>query len=153
MDAVAEFLRRIPAEIARAGGSVPWRAAVLVIALLANIGFYLPLDPDGTAPPGLDKAVHLVLFAATVFAAGRVLAPRRRFPIGWVAVVALLHAVVIELVQHLAIPGRAGDPVDVLFDVVGIALGLGLWAGERVLRRAAAEHEVEPGPVPEAHRR
>jgi VanZ family protein len=83
-----------------------------------------------------------------VFAVGRFLAPHQRFPIGWVVLVALVHAVVIELVQHLAIPGRAGDPVDVLFDVVGIALGLALWAGERVLRRAAALREADPAAPP-----
>lgn len=148
MDAVAEFFRRIPVEIVRVGGSVPWRTGLLGLALVLNIGFFLPLSPGGIGLPGLDKAVHLLLFAATVFTAGRVLAPARRFPIGWVVVAALVHALVVELVQHAAIPGRSGDPLDVLFDVVGIALGLGLWAGERMLRRAAAEREVEPSAPP-----
>jgi VanZ family protein len=152
MDAVAEFLRRIPAEIDRAGGSLPWRAGLLGLALLVNIGFYLPSLPEGTpgaGTPGLDKAVHLLVFALTVFAAGRLLAPRRRFPIGWVALVALVHAVVIELVQLVAMPDRSADVADVLFDAVGIALGLALWAGERVLRRAAAEREVVNSALPE----
>ena len=154
MDAVAEYLRRVPAEITRAGGSLPWRAGLLGLALLVNIGFYLPLSPGGLALPGLDKAVHLLVFALTVFAAGRLLAPRRRFPIGWIVLVALVHAVMIELVQLLAIPGRSGDALDVLFDVVGIALGLVAWAGERVLRRAATEREVEPAapPLEQTHR-
>lgn len=74
------------------------------------------------------------LFAATV-AHRRQPAPARRFPIGWVVVAAPVHALVVELVQHAAIPGRSGDPLDVLFDVVGIALGP-LWAGERMLAAA-----------------
>jgi VanZ family protein len=152
MDAVAEFLRRIPAEIDRAGGSLPWRAGLLGLALLVNIGFYLPSLPEGTpgaGTPGLDKAVHLLVFALTVFAAGRLLAPRRRFPIGWVALVALVHAVVIELVQLVAMPDRSADVADVLFDAVGIALGLARGAGERGRRRAAAEREVVNSALPE----
>lgn len=154
MDAVAEFFRRVPLEIERAGGTLSWRAGLLGLALLFNIGFYVPLGSVGAGVPGLDKAVHLLVFALTVFAAGRVLAPRRRFPMGWVVVVALVHAVVIEVIQHVALPGRMGDPVDVLFDAVGIALGVALWVAERQLRRTAAVHEVEPeAPPVEAHSR
>lgn len=140
MDAAVEFFRRLPSEIDRAGGALAWRAGLLALAVLLNIGFYLPSLPagiPGAGPPGLDKAVHLLLFAFTVFAAARLLAPRRRFPIGWVVIVAVAHAVLIELVQ-LAMPGRSGDGADILFDLVGIALGVAIWAGERVLRSAAA---------------
>ena len=141
MDAVVEFLRRLPSEIRRVGGSVPWRLALLALTLAANIGFYLPSLPEGTpglGVPGLDKAVHLLVFAATVFAAGRVLAPRKRFPIGWVVIAALVHALLIELIQLVALAERSGDLLDLLFDVVGIALGVAAWAGERMLRRDSA---------------
>lgn len=136
MDAVVAHLRRLPDEIALAGGSLPWRAGLLLLALAANIGFYLPSLPSGTpgtALPGVDKAVHLLVFALTVFAAGRLLAPRRRFPIGWVALVALAHALLIELVQLLVLPQRSGDAADLLFGVLGIALGVAAWAGERLV--------------------
>ena len=33
MDGVAEFFRRIPVEIVRVGGSVPWRTGLLGLAL------------------------------------------------------------------------------------------------------------------------
>ncbi|HJG90853.1 MAG TPA: VanZ family protein [Brachybacterium massiliense] len=141
MDAVVEFLHRLPSEIRRVGGSVPWRLALLALTLAANIGFYLPSLPEGTpglGVPGLDKAVHLLVFAATVFAAGRVLAPRKRFPIGWVVIAALVHALLIELIQLVALAERSGDLLDLLFDVVGIALGVTAWAGERMLRRDSA---------------
>ena len=156
MDAVVEFTRRLPSQIREAGGSLPARLGVLALALLLNIGFYLPSLPSstpGAGIPGIDKAVHLLVFALTVFALGRVLAPRGRFPIGWVVIAALVHAVLIELVQLVALPQRSGDVLDLLFDVVGIGLGLALWSGERMLRRAAAVHEAvpeePPQPVPE----
>ena len=159
MDAAVDFFRRLPSEIDRAGGALAWRAGLLALAVLLNIGFYLPSLPagiPGAGTPGVDKAVHLLVFALTVFAAARLLAPRRRFPIGWVVVVALGHAVLIELVQ-LVMPGRSGDGADVLFDLVGIALGVAIWAGERVLRSAAAHRatalphdELETDQAPEA---
>lgn len=133
MDAAVVFLRRLPDEIGRVGGSLPLRAGLLALALLANIGFYLPSVPEGVpgaGVPGLDKAVHLVVFALTVFAAGWLLAPRKRFPMGWIVIAAVLHAALIELIQ-LALPQRSGDGLDILFDVIGIALGLGAWIGVR----------------------
>lgn len=155
MDAVVDFLRRLPDEIGRVGGSVARRAGLLAVALLLNIGFYLPSLPEGTpgaGVPGMDKAVHLLVFALTVFAAGRLLAPRKRFPMGWVVLVALAHALLIELVQ-LALPQRSTEGADVMFDVIGIALGFGLWLGERLRRRTiAAEPEEEPEPLPHGHR-
>lgn len=148
MDAVVDFLRRLPAEIGRVGGSLPWRVGLLMLALLLNVGFYLPSLPDGmpgAGVPGLDKAVHLLVFAVTVFAAGRLLAPCKRFPIGWVVIVALAHALLIELVQLVALSQRSGDGMDLLFDVVGIALGVAAWAGERRSRRARLERGLLEG--------
>lgn len=139
MDAVAEFLRRIPHEIAGAGGSLAGRVGALVLALVLNLGFYLPSLPSGlpgAGVPGLDKVVHLVVFALTVWAAGRLLAPRRRFPMGWIVIIAFVHAVFIELVQLALLPERGAESADVLFDVIGIALGLGLWIGERLRSRS-----------------
>lgn len=155
MDAVVDFLRRLPDEIRRVGGSLPLRAGLLLLALLLNLGFYLPSLPEGTpgaGVPGLDKVVHLVVFGLTVFAAGRLLAPRRRFPMGWVVVVAIAHALLIELLQWVALPQRSGDLGDVLFDVLGIALGAGLWIGERYRRRTAEAAELDPqeDPLPES---
>lgn len=152
MDAVVEFLRRLPWEIRWAGGSLVGRAGLLLLALLLNVGFYLPSLPAGTpgvGTPGLDKAVHLLVFALTVFAAGRLLAPRQRFPMGWVVIVALLHALLVELVQLVALPRRSGDGVDILFDVIGIALGIGLWGGERLRRRSLGSGDLGPEDAPE----
>lgn len=148
MDPVVEFLHRLPHEVRRAGGSLPWRVGALALALAANIGFYLPSVPSGVPGsgfPGVDKVVHLVVFALTVWAAGRLLAPRRRFPMGWVVLIALVHALLIELIQLVLLPERGAEAGDVLVDVIGIALGAGLWLGERLRRgrAAGAEHETE----------
>lgn len=140
----AVIVTRTPTEIRRAGGSVPWRLGLLGLALLLNIGFYLPSIPDGTpgvGVPGLDKAVHVVVFALTVWAAGRVLAPVSRFPMGWVVIAAAAHAGLIELIQ-LALPERGGSGGDLVADIVGIALGVGLWIGERQRRRRVIEQAV-----------
>jgi len=146
MDAVVDFLRRLPDEIRAVGGSLVWRAGLLALAVLLNIGFYLPSLPEGTpgvGAPGLDKLVHLLVFALTVFAAGRLLAPRKRFPMGWIVIVAIAHALLIELVQLVVLPQRSGDALDVLFDAIGVALGIGLWIGER-LRRGSLGPELDP---------
>lgn len=146
MDAIAAFLSRLPDEIRRVGGSLPLRLLVLAVALVLNLGFYLPRVPDvpGSGVPGLDKIVHVAVFAVTVWAAGRVLAPRSRFPMGWVVIAALVHALLIEGIQGLLLgPGRGAEAVDILADVIGIALGFGLWLGERIRqRRLAAEPAV-----------
>lgn len=137
MDAVVDLLARVPAEIRRVGGSLPARLVVLAVAVLANIGFYLPSVPDGVpgaGVPGLDKVVHVGVFALTVWALGRVLAPRKRFPMGWVVIAAVLHALLIELVQALLLPERSPDGADLVADLAGVALGLGAWILERWLR-------------------
>lgn len=121
--------------------------ALLLLAAVLNIGFYLPevpAAPGGVDVPGTDKAFHAGVFALTVWALGRVLAPPpaalspagrpRRFPIGWVVLGCLVHAVVIELVQGALLAGRSASVADVAADAVGIAVGVGLWALERRLR-------------------
>lgn len=142
MDAIAAFLSRLPEDIRRVGGSLPLRATLLAVALVLNIGFYLPRIPasvPGSGVPGLDKVTHVAVFALTVWAAGRVLAPRTRFPMGWVVIAALLHAVLIELIQGLVLgDGRTAEAGDLLADVIGIALGLGLWIGGRRRRLVPA---------------
>ncbi|MGY5766602.1 VanZ family protein [Brachybacterium sp. DNPG3] len=137
MDAAAQYLSRLPDEVRRAGGSLPARLIVAVLALALNIGFYLPSIPDGvpgTTIPGIDKAYHLLVLALTVWAAGRLLAPWRRFPIGWIVIVGLVHIGLIELVQGLALPDRSADPADLAAGGAGIVLGVAAWAVERRIR-------------------
>jgi hypothetical protein len=107
-------------------GWLPWAAvAAVAVHLLA---LYWPGSPDGSLElpwlPGLDKLVHLVLFASVVYLLGRWT--------GRVALVATLfaaHAVVSELVQWRFVPYRDGDVLDALADLLGIALAV--WALRR----------------------
>ncbi|WP_193311294.1 VanZ family protein [Georgenia satyanarayanai] len=107
------------------------RRAALALALLVHlVALYLPRVP-GDAPhlfPGADKVAHVGIFALVVVAALWAGLPAR-----WVVPLALAHAVVSELVQHVLLPGRSGDPWDTLADAVGVALG---WAAGALLTRA-----------------
>lgn len=105
-------------------------AAAVVLHLLV---LYLPRVPGagGVQVPGADKVGHVVVFALVVAAALWVGLPAR-----WVVPLALAHAVVSEVVQHLWLSGRSGDVWDVVADVLGVALG---WAvGSRLTRGAPA---------------
>ena len=90
---------------------------------------YVPGPASGITIPHLDKVVHVGMFALPAFLG--VLARLRLWLVGLILVV---HAPVSELVQHRYLPGRAGDPADLIADLVGI--GLGLVLGLLVLRRA-----------------
>lgn len=143
--------RRAHSDLQRIGASLPLRLALLALALLLHLGFFLPKVPDvGGADgiPGLDKIVHIGVFALTVWAAGRLLAPIGRFPIGWVAIAAFAQAWLIELVQS-TMPNRAADPMDVLADVAGIAVGLLAWHLERRRRLAMLAGDVVEDAAPD----
>ncbi len=73
--------------------------------------------------PGLDKLVHAALFAVpTLLLALAVGRPRA------VAVGFGLHALLSELVQAAFVPGRQGDPWDVVFDLLGVGLAMAVLA-------------------------
>lgn len=139
MRALRSLWDGIRADLGGLGAHLPLRVALVVFTLALHIGFFLPKVPSvGSADgvPGIDKVVHIGVFALTVWAAGRLLAPVRRFPIGWVAIAAFAQAWLIELVQS-TMPNRSADPLDVLADTAGIALGLLLWSWERRRARRA----------------
>lgn len=114
----------------------PLSRALVVLAALAVavhlFGLYRPAGPPSPSWfPHADKLEHLVGFGAPVFLilitrwrtgpAGR-RALTRRF--SWVVVgVFALHAVVSELIQHFFYTARTGDPLDVLADWTGVAVG------------------------------
>ncbi|WP_299276211.1 VanZ family protein [uncultured Georgenia sp.] len=108
------------------------RRAVLVLAVLLHLAvLYAPTVPDAgpTAVPGADKVAHVAVFALVVTAALWAGLPARVVvPLG------LGHAVVSEVVQHVAYPGRSGDVWDVVADVVGVGLGWGAVALVRARR-------------------
>ena len=95
-----------------------WFLALGTALLVQLAVLYWPVAPAGPQIAGLDKLVHLGVFAVPALAAlmAGISAP-------WVLGILALHAPVSELVQHFALPHRSGDPFDALADFAGIALG------------------------------
>ena len=125
-----------------------WRlvAGLAGLAIVAQLwGLYRVAGPP-SAPwfPHADKLQHAVGFglpvALLLLALGlRALEqpPRlSRLAPGLVVAVSAVHAVTSEVVQHRFYVSRSGDPLDVLADLVGVALGAALALG--ALRRTTA---------------
>jgi VanZ family protein len=76
-----------------------------------------------------DKLGHAFIFSILVFfmMLGAFQYKRVSFPLLKTSVIsggiALAYAILIELVQHYAIPGRVGDVMDVVADVMGVVIG------------------------------
>ncbi|MCF6746200.1 VanZ family protein [Blastococcus sp. KM273128] len=104
------------------------QAAFAVALLVSAVVLFLPSSGVPTAPPGTDKVVHLLVFAALA-GTGR-WAGMPRVPLG---AALLAYAVGSELVQGLTPIGRSMSAADVVADVVGIVLGLLVW--EALTRR------------------
>lgn len=117
------------------------RRAALALAVVVHLAvLYAPRVPSVGAAgvPGSDKLAHAGVFALVVAAAMWAGIPAR-----WVVPIALAHAVVSELVQHLLLPARSGDVWDSVADVVGVGLG---WAlAELVRRRRGGRRPSGPG--------
>jgi VanZ family protein len=111
----------VPPEIVRAIVRKPnrlWRLAFGVALVVQLIAVYAPAGPPGPQVNGLDKVVHVFIFAAPACAALMV-GIRARWALGVLAV----HAPVSELIQHFLLPHRSGDVLDVLADLSGVVLG------------------------------
>ncbi|QDB80062.1 VanZ family protein [Georgenia sp. 311] len=110
------------------------RRLLLVLALLLHLAvLYAPRVPatGAVGVPGADKVVHVAVFALVV-----ALALWSALPARWVVPLALAHAVGSEVVQHVFLADRSGDPWDVVADILGV--GLGWVAGVALSRRSAA---------------
>jgi hypothetical protein len=91
------------------------RTLGLVLAVgLSAVVLFAPSPAGAPTFPYADKVVHAAVFglvtAAGIWRFGRVRA---------VLPAAAAYAVGSELVQGLLLPGRQGDPVDALADLVG----------------------------------
>ena len=121
----------------RVDGTAGWRTALLGLLGLAVVAqlavLYAPAQPHGV-PSFIhaDKVVH-----ALVFLVPTALALLAGFRPAVVVGVFAGHAVVSEVVQGALMPSRAGDPLDVLADLTGIALGV-------LLARAVAAAGLSP---------
>ena len=114
-----------------------WRWACVATVAVQVVVLYWPRTAVGGGVPGLDKGVHLAVFAAVGLTA--VLAGAR----WWVVVLLLVaHAVVSEVVQASLLPARSGDPWDVVADVAGVADDQDLDF-EAAIRVVAAEGDLD----------
>ncbi len=111
----------------------PW--AGRAFALSAGLSLVLLFSPQGVGEPvvaNADKVVHYLLFALLAGTVRWRFGGRERLL--WAV---FAYAVASEVVQHVALPGRSGDVVDVLADVAGASLG---WlVAHRRLRTRAPE--------------
>ena len=82
------------------------------------IVLYAPDVAGGPGVKGLDKVIHALIFAAPALAALMV-GIRARWALGILAA----HAPISELIQHVALPHREGDVLDVMADLGGVLLG------------------------------
>jgi hypothetical protein len=107
-----------------------WRWAFGAAIAVQLIVLYAPSAPGGPPISGLDKVVHVSVFAAPTLAA-----LMAGIPVRWaLATLAILivQAPVSELIQHFVLPHRAGDVLDALADLGGVALaGLGYLVWNR----------------------
>ena len=120
-----------PAERLRTVGPF---AGVVVASLVV---LFNPASATPTVWPGMDKLVHLTLFAALALTGRRAGLPSIGLAIGLVA-----YAGLSEVLQGALPIGRSADPLDALTDVVGVVTGLivARWATSRsVASRSVAE--------------
>jgi len=104
---------------------------VLALAVAVQlIVVYAPTAPGGPEISGLDKLIHLVVFAAPTLAALLAGLPRP-----WVLAVFLLHAPLSELVQARLLADRDGSLLDAVADVTGVLLGAAAFVAMRRPRR------------------
>ena len=99
------------------------RGVFAVVVLVSLAVLFAPADDVPSSPPGVDKLVHLLLFAALA-ASGRWAGARA----GVLAGVLVLYAAVSEVVQVVSALGRSASVADWIADAAGVLAGLLAWA-------------------------
>lgn len=95
-----------------------WRLALGLAMVVQLVVLYSPRGVGGPQIAGLDKVVHILIFAAPVLAALMV-----GIGAAWVLAIFVVHGPVSELIQYFALPHRSGDVFDALADIAGVAIG------------------------------
>jgi len=99
------------------------RGAFAVTVLVSLAVLFAPGADVPSAPPGVDKLVHGTLFAALALT-GRWAGMAR----GVLAGLLILYAAVSEVLQGIPVIDRSPSVGDWGADVVGVLVGLFLWA-------------------------
>ena len=107
----------------RLAGIGPGRVVFVAVVGVSLVVLFAPAGDVPSAPPGVDKVVHVVLFLALA-ATGR-----------WAGFrpAVLLPALVVyaagsEVLQGLSAIGRSASVLDWAADVLGVLAGLAVWA-------------------------
>jgi VanZ family protein len=108
--------------VGRPAGVTPGRAAFAVVVVISLVVLFAPASDVPSAPPGVDKVVHAVLFLALAVT-GRWAGLRAAVLLP--ALVA--YAAGSEVVQGLSGLGRTASVFDWAADVAGLLGGLALW--------------------------
>jgi hypothetical protein len=95
-----------------------WRVAFGLALVMQLTAVYSPSVPAGPQINGLDKVIHVFIFATPVL-----VGLMAGLSVPWVLIIFVVHAPVSELIQHFALVHRSGDVFDVLADLCGVALG------------------------------
>jgi len=117
--------------------SLRWPARLAALATAGYVGVLLfathyprPQEFLGSHPPS-DKALHFIAYGLLGLLAGTTLALAGRWSLRnalWLAVALALFAAFDEATQPLPWFRRAADPLDWVFDCLGIAIGLAVVA-------------------------
>ena len=99
------------------------RGAFAVAVLVSLAVLFAPADDVPASPPGVDKVVHLLLFAALALT-GRWAGARA----GALGVLLVVYAAVSEVVQGVSALERSASVADWAADTVGVLGGLLTWA-------------------------
>ncbi len=99
------------------------RGAFAVVVLISLAVLFAPASDVPAGPPGVDKLIHAVLFAALALS-GRWAGVGVRVIAGLLVV----YAVVSELVQLFSPLARSASVADGLADLAGMTVGLLAWA-------------------------
>ncbi len=99
------------------------RGAFAVAVLVSLAVLFAPADDVPASPPGVDKVVHLLLFAALAVT-GRWAGARA----GVLGVLLVVYAAVSEVVQGASALERSASVADWVADTVGVLAGLAAWA-------------------------
>jgi VanZ family protein len=98
------------------------RGTFAVVVLVSLAVLFAPASDVPVAPAGVDKVVHVLLFAALALS-GRWAGLGR----GALGALLVLYAAVSEVLQGITPLDRSASVTDWLADVVGLLLGLALW--------------------------